>query len=71
MNSLLYVYNIQNLGLMKGTMSQYRIVSIAYLMNISNSVDDILEMDSSEVTLSRSSLKRPRKRMRIRVGRLD
>lgn len=50
MKSSLYVYDIKNLELMKETMAQNRIISIAYFMNISSSVDDIIEMDSSEVT---------------------
>lgn len=49
MNSLLYVYNTENLESMQDTLSEFRFTSIAHFLNISSSVDDITEMDSCEV----------------------
>lgn len=49
MQPTLYVYSIQNLKYMQETMSQYRIISVANFMNISSSVDEIIEVDSYEV----------------------
>jgi energy-coupling factor transporter ATP-binding protein EcfA2 len=52
MRAILYVYDIEDLNLLQEKLSNSRFISIAYLIHISNTVEDLTEMDPVDINNS-------------------
>ena len=49
MDSTLYIYNVEKLKIFKEDLSNFQFLSIAYLIHISSTVEDLVEVDTSDI----------------------
>lgn len=52
MESVLYVYDFKNLKLMRESLDGFRFFSIAYFIHVSNTVEELVEMDATGINNS-------------------
>lgn len=52
MDSTLYIYNVEKLELLKEDLSDFQFLSIAYLIHISSTIEDLVEVDTSDINNS-------------------
>ena len=52
MGSVLYVYDLKNLKLMRKSLVGFRFFSIAYFIHVSNTVEELIEMDATDINNS-------------------